>query len=69
MIDELAATIERWRTEPLPIAPDTDGDRPVEDLGMTAPLCRVLWAGYKPTCDTTTSCCVNSLFEPCIRLT
>ncbi len=46
MIDELAATIERWRTEPLPIAHDTDGDRPVEDLGMTAPLCRVLWAGY-----------------------
>ncbi len=46
MMDMLAATIERWRTEPLPIASDAHGDRPVEDLRVTEPRCNVLWAGY-----------------------
>ncbi len=45
IMDEFAETIERWRTESLPVAHDTDGDRPVDDLGMSA-RCRVLWAGY-----------------------
>jgi len=46
MMDELAATIERWRTEPLPIAQDAYGDRPPQDGAMIEHACRVMWAGY-----------------------